>query len=225
MQMQTLQPVNAFNDKTELSGATEKSSREVKLTLKELSHAASISERTVRYYIQQGLLPAPQGAGPGSRYNLEHLTRLALIRRLKAALLPLSEIRQLLSEVPTSDLEQVAHEFYDELTRTNPVAPEPTRPAIRINGLKLAQTRQKAPSNLEVFIPPEVMIEEVAQNAAGAESQTPLKRDRLGGKWNRITLSAGLELHFEEGGTQDSEAGHDKLARLLEFARQLYAEE
>src|SRR5689334_6103334 len=109
--MQTLQPVNTFNEKTEFSGAADKSSREVKLTLKELCNAANISERTVRYYIQQGLLPPPQGAGPGSRYSLEHLTRLALIRRLKAALLSLGEIKQLLSGVPTNDLEQVADEF------------------------------------------------------------------------------------------------------------------
>lgn len=223
--IQILQPGLNFNEKTDLPGSAEKSSREVKLTLKELCNAANISERTVRYYIQQGLLPPPQGAGPGSRYSLEHLTRLALIRRLKAALLSLGEIKQLLSGVPTNDLEQVADEFYDELTRTNPVTTETSRPPVRINGLELAQNNQKAIPGLEVFIPPEAEVEEESTGFTSSnETRRQLKVVAPGGKWNRVMLAAGLELHFEEGGAQDDETGHEKLARLIEFARQLYGE-
>jgi DNA-binding transcriptional MerR regulator len=194
--------------------------REVKLTLKEFCHAANISERTVRYYIQQGLLPPPQGAGPASRYGLEHLSRLALIRRLKAALLPLNEIKQLLSGgVPTSDLEQVAHEFYDELTRTNPVAPEAVRQPVRL--APVAPEPEKISPALQVFTPP--VEEEVAKDTA-----LPARPEKVmfapASKWNRIGLVAGLELHFEEGGPQDNAPGHEKLQRLLDFARQLYNE-
>jgi DNA-binding transcriptional MerR regulator len=66
-------------------------------TLAELTEAAGVSVRTVRYYISEGLLPPPFGAGPASHYSGAHLNRLALIGRLKDAYLPLKEIRRRLT--------------------------------------------------------------------------------------------------------------------------------
>ena len=68
-----------------------------RLTLGELTEAADVSVRTVRYYIAEGLLPPPEGSGPGSAYSQGHLDRLRLIQRLKEAYLPLKEIRRRLS--------------------------------------------------------------------------------------------------------------------------------
>ena len=45
------------------------------LTLAELTEAADVSVRTVRYYIAEGLLPPPEGSGPGSAYARGHLDR------------------------------------------------------------------------------------------------------------------------------------------------------
>jgi DNA-binding transcriptional MerR regulator len=68
-----------------------------RLTLGELTAAADVSVRTVRYYIAEGLLPPPEGSGPGSSYVQGHLDRLRLIQRFKEAYLPLKEIRRRLS--------------------------------------------------------------------------------------------------------------------------------
>ena len=68
-----------------------------RLTLGELTAAADVSVRTVRYYIAEGLLPPPEGSGPGSAYSQGHLDRLRLIQRFKEAYLPLKEIRRRLS--------------------------------------------------------------------------------------------------------------------------------
>src|SRR5918992_984325 len=62
--------------------------------LNELSVAAGVTPRTVRYYVQQGLLPSPGTRGPGTRYERAHLDRLQLIRRLQRLHLPLAEIRK-----------------------------------------------------------------------------------------------------------------------------------
>lgn len=59
--------------------------------------AAGVSARTVRYYIVEGLLPPPEGAGLGAMYDQAHLDRLRLILRLKDAYLPLKEIRRQLT--------------------------------------------------------------------------------------------------------------------------------
>src|ERR671916_1871922 len=62
--------------------------------LTELSSAAGVTPRTIRYYVQQGLLPSPGTRGPGTRYERAHLDRLQLIRRLQRLHLPLAEIRR-----------------------------------------------------------------------------------------------------------------------------------
>lgn len=64
------------------------------LDLPELADRAGVSIRTVRYYIQQGLLPRPEARGPGAHYTEEHLDRLLLIKRLQKEHLPLAEIRR-----------------------------------------------------------------------------------------------------------------------------------
>jgi DNA-binding transcriptional MerR regulator len=42
-----------------------------------------MSERTVRYYVVEGLLPRPEKRGQRALYTRRHLERLLLIRRLK----------------------------------------------------------------------------------------------------------------------------------------------
>ncbi len=60
----------------------------------ELADEAGVSTRTIRYYVSEGLLPPPVGAGPNSRYTDAHREQLAIIGRLKAQYLPLKEIRR-----------------------------------------------------------------------------------------------------------------------------------
>ena len=77
-----------------LSGMNDPEVPEDALDLTELADRAGVSIRTVRYYIQQGLLPRPEARGPGAHYKEEHLDRLLLIKRLQKEHLPLAEIRR-----------------------------------------------------------------------------------------------------------------------------------
>jgi DNA-binding transcriptional MerR regulator len=60
----------------------------------ELADLGGISRRTVRYYVQEGLLPAPLGVGRGDHYERAHLDRLLQIKALQEAGRSLDEIRQ-----------------------------------------------------------------------------------------------------------------------------------
>src|SRR5690349_19123247 len=64
------------------------------LDLAELANAAGVTPRTVRYYVQQGLLPSPGTRGPGTKYDRSLLERLQLIRLLQREHWPLSKIRE-----------------------------------------------------------------------------------------------------------------------------------
>jgi DNA-binding transcriptional MerR regulator len=59
-----------------------------------LAAASGISQRTIRYYITEGLLPPPVGVGPSAAYTAAHRDRLALIARLKERYLPLRAIAE-----------------------------------------------------------------------------------------------------------------------------------
>jgi DNA-binding transcriptional MerR regulator len=67
------------------------------MKLEELAQRAGISARTVRYYVQRGLLPPPAFRGKDSSYGASHLLRLNVIRALQAAFYPLETIKGLLA--------------------------------------------------------------------------------------------------------------------------------
>lgn len=58
----------------------------------ELADRAGVSRRTVRYYVQRELLPAPTGVGRGKHYTEAHLARLVRIRELQEQGVALSDI-------------------------------------------------------------------------------------------------------------------------------------
>jgi DNA-binding transcriptional MerR regulator len=66
------------------------------LSIGDLADAAGVSRRTVRFYVQQRLLPAPLGRGRGRHYDASHLARLRRIAELQAAGHSLDAIRRIL---------------------------------------------------------------------------------------------------------------------------------
>jgi DNA-binding transcriptional MerR regulator len=62
----------------------------------ELAGLGGVSRRTVRYYIQEDLLPAPLGVGRGRHYDRTHLDRLLRVKALQEAGRSLDEVRALL---------------------------------------------------------------------------------------------------------------------------------
>ncbi len=94
--------------------------------LDELARAAGTSPRTVRYYVQRGLLPAPAFHGKDTAYGRDHLVRLKAIRRLQAAYLPLDAIAVELERLTPAELERLADT--GEGVPEPPAQLEPPRP-------------------------------------------------------------------------------------------------
>jgi len=58
----------------------------------ELAERGGVSRRTVRYYVQRGLLPPPTGVGRGKHYTEAHLEALVRVRELQESGVALAEI-------------------------------------------------------------------------------------------------------------------------------------
>jgi hypothetical protein len=60
----------------------------------DLARLAGVSRRTVRYYVHEGLIPAPLGLGRGNHYGQEHLDQILRVKALQEAGKTLDEIRR-----------------------------------------------------------------------------------------------------------------------------------
>ena len=86
----------------------------------ELARAAGMSARTVRYYVQRGVLPAAAFRGKDTAYGHEHLVRLRAIRRLQEAYFPLDAIAAELDGRSLGEIERIAD---GKLTPASPSMP------------------------------------------------------------------------------------------------------
>ena len=90
----------------------------MKLNLEQLSEQAQVPGRTIRYYIQRGLQPAPEGEKRGAFYTEAHLAELLRIRQWQEAGLSLDAIGGLLqakSEPPMAPVRPGAVEVRSHL--------------------------------------------------------------------------------------------------------------
>jgi DNA-binding transcriptional MerR regulator len=56
---------------------------EIRYSVGELAELGGVSRRTVRYYVQEGLMPTPYGLGRGAHYGPEHLDLLLRVKSMQ----------------------------------------------------------------------------------------------------------------------------------------------
>jgi DNA-binding transcriptional MerR regulator len=68
----------------------------VRYSIGDLAALGGVSRRTVRYYVQEGLIPEPLGRGRGDHYAEAHLAQLLRVKAMQEAGRTLEEIRRAL---------------------------------------------------------------------------------------------------------------------------------
>ncbi|MCP3136065.1 MerR family transcriptional regulator [Pyxidicoccus xibeiensis] len=111
--------------------------------LAELAAEVGVSPRTVRYYVQRGLLPAPPFRGPDTVYGEEHLVRLKAIRVLQARFLPLDAIQVELQRLSFDELRKLGE---SDATPTPPTyaPPPPAVGGVTLPAAPVVGPRQEA---------------------------------------------------------------------------------
>ena len=192
-------------------------------SLSELSRIADATPRTVRYYISQGLLPAPGSAGPGPKYSDADVARLRLIKRLQRKHLPLAEIRTQLAGLD------------DEAILALEAAPEPPKDSAldyirRVTGRhRIVEARPSLLKRAHVAAeatPPAYaasLAPHIAPTAPAAPALEPPAEPRLErSQWERIELAPDVELHVRRPLTRQTSKRVD---RIVSIARDLLKEE
>jgi DNA-binding transcriptional MerR regulator len=90
----------------------------------DLARLAGVSRRTVRYYVQEALIPPPFGVGRGNHYGTGHLEQLLRVKAQQEAGRTLDEIRRAPEPAPprratrraAGDHEAVARSLWRRLT-------------------------------------------------------------------------------------------------------------
>jgi DNA-binding transcriptional MerR regulator len=73
----------------------------------EVAEKAGVSTRTIRYYITEGLLPAPSNRGRYASYDPAYIDLIRLIRQLKDSFLPLKEIKLLVHDISPERVQEL----------------------------------------------------------------------------------------------------------------------
>lgn len=72
--------------------------------IESLADLAGLTKRTIRYYIELGLLTPPIGSCRGSYYTQSHLNRLEQIKRLSSQGVPLTQMKAIMPDENTNIL-------------------------------------------------------------------------------------------------------------------------
>ena len=218
----------------------------VGMTIQELADRAEVTTRTIRYYVEQGVLPPP-GHGRPAEYTEEHVERLALVKRLKEQYLPLEEIRDTLQRLSLAEVEQL-------VARHSPPAQEIAQQKLDsaadyiagVFGRGMAREQMKrgrrtedergrtvdgrrwtvdssgetataAPAATYIPAPATKMESEPPSTVHPSQAQ-----DLPSSSWERVDLGEGVELHYP---TRIDARTRGKVARLIEAARQMLGED
>jgi DNA-binding transcriptional MerR regulator len=205
---------------------------EATYSIADLSRATGVSVRTIRYYLQQGLLPASGETGPGAHYNQGHLDRLRLTKRLQAEHLPLSEIRRRLEELSDTEIADVlavqqpstpsgsALEYVRGLLGSPSPAPSFERhQGVARKIVAPLQASNAADSSLgaaEIDIP----LSTPAARPPALSWGHPASLERS--QWERLSLGPNIELHVRR---PLSRIEQKRVERLITIASQVLKED
>jgi len=191
-------------------------------TIFELATAAGVEPRTIRSYVEKGLIPGPDSLGRGARYPQDALDRLKVLVLLRDAnrSLTLEQIRMLLQRLGPSELSGLA----DGRLRIGAVLDTeaggvPSRTAaldyLAVLRSKAAPSRQasergdarptRPPDRDDDHLP---VLEEAARALLKLAGLTTASRGVRGEHWYRLPLTPDIELSVR------GSFGSDQLAQL-----------
>ncbi|MFZ9858303.1 MAG: MerR family transcriptional regulator [Roseiflexaceae bacterium] len=142
------------------------------MTIRQLAERAGVTQRTIRYYTDEGLIDAPVDRVRTPRYTERHLLQLLAAARLKASFLPLRVIRARLAGMDDAELNDVIQS-----------APQPVEEIVAnevVNEMVAAHHVDRVVTGSATYAP-------TTANSNDTEV-----------RWHRYVIDDGIEIHFRD---------------------------
>lgn len=149
------------------------------LTIRQLADRAGVTQRTIRYYTDEGLIDAPVDKVRTARYTERHLLQLLAAARLKSGYLPLRVIRARMAGMSDTDLYEIINSATIAIEEL--VSAEVPEEVVTTHHVDRVVTSTKT----DYSIP------------AAAESTKEMR-------WHRYQIDDGIEIHFRDDRIIDS---------------------
>jgi len=177
-------------------------------TLETLADLVQMQPRTVRSYIEQGLLRGPDTRGRNARYGPYHLKRLQVIKTLKEDYqLPLNEIRRLVTMAGLDEEIQVVPVAPGTAPRILGARQDASPPASPSTALEFIRARRSAPQAVRALLAAKTVASprpSLAQDSPIERLLVSLREQVKGGKvqrktrgqeWIRMEVTPDIEIH------------------------------
>ena len=152
-------------------------------------------ERTIRYYINEGLVDKPQEKqGQAKAFSYKHLLQVLTIKYLQSQFIPLNEIKELLKKVDEKKMEEL-------LIEEKAFSPE------KLGSLGLLPGLIPPIAGLVGFLGTSYLLKKKAA-AKKEQAKTPAR-------WLRVPISDKVELNIQEDYLSEDEDKDEFIDRLV----------
>ena len=154
------------------------------MTIRQLADRAGVTQRTIRYYTDEGLIDAPVDKVRMPRYTERHLLQLQAAAHLKSGYLPLRVIRARLAGLGDEELREIVSSV-----------PQPVAVIVANTSIQEIEVSHKvgqviSGSNVALY-----------DGTDTEESTQPQAGER---RWHRVVIDDGIEIHFRDDRIIDS---------------------
>jgi len=149
-------------------------------------------ERTIRYYINVGLVDKPSSSqGKPSRFTYQHLLQIIAIKHLQTQYLPLNKIKEMLQDFGIGQLEEVITGEKDDYSKTTYFFPSYIRRRDKDAEVLLSRIRE--------------MPERIAGDA----------KPDMPEEWLRISVTDDIEINIRAGSIPKGMNKEDFIQRMV----------
>ncbi len=145
------------------------------MTIRQLAERAGVTQRTIRYYTDEGLIDAPVDKVRMPRYTERHLLQLHAAAHLKSSYMPLRVIRARLAGLGDAEL----HELIESVSQPAATVSE--------SGVAYAVAQH--------YVPQVIHGSHTPADADISEVPAPSNDTH---RWYRVVIDDGIELHFRD---------------------------
>jgi DNA-binding transcriptional MerR regulator len=194
------------------------------LTLELLAEQSGVPARTIRNWIQRGLLSGPQSRGRNARYGPHHVKRLIEIKRLRDEYgMGLDDIRRQMTLSSPTDAEERFDGLPDQATlfseSTTGTAIETEahipRENVAHSALETLRSRAIESDKTRKIGKGTGAMELLLKKIKALSSQRQLPRKSRGEEWIRVPISPEIELHVQGHLTAEQLSCMEQLADYM----------